>query len=141
MKALAGLIALLALCMPLTAMTQAVEARGITPNVKIEETVYGHLQELNGRYKLRATELTLAPGAKLGPHHHAGPGLRYVAAGELTFVEGGKATLYKTGEYFYESGGIVHTAENRTSAPLRVIFFEVLPVDWSGASVIVPKAQ
>src|SRR5438045_9714720 len=97
-----------------------VGSKGITPKVQLEETVYGHLEELNGRFKLRATEVTFAPGATLGPHHHAGPGLRHVAAGELTFIEGGKATVYKAGDYFYESGDIVHTAQNKTKKPARV---------------------
>jgi quercetin dioxygenase-like cupin family protein len=116
-----------------------VESQGITPTVKLEETVYGHLEELNGKFKLRATEVTFAPGARLGPHHHAGPGLRYVAAGELTFIQAGKATVYKAGDYFYESGDIVHTAQNKAKAPARVVFFEILPVQWSGLSVIAPK--
>jgi quercetin dioxygenase-like cupin family protein len=116
-----------------------VESHGISAKLKIEEKVYGHLEELNGKYKLRATEVSFAPGGKLGPHHHAGPGLRYVAAGEVTFVEGGKATVYKAGQYFYESGDIVHTGENRARKPLRIIFFEILPAGWSGGSVIAPK--
>lgn len=118
-----------------------VESQGVTSKVKLEETVYGHLEELNGKYKFRASELTIAPGGKLGPHHHAGPGMRYVAAGELTFVEGGKASVYKSGAFFYESGDIVHTAENRTKAPVRIVFFEILPTQWSGASVIAPKSH
>ena len=65
--------------------------------------------------------------------------MRYIATGELTFIEGGKATSYKAGDFFYESGDIVHTAENKTKAPLRIVFFEILPVTWSGVSVITPK--
>jgi hypothetical protein len=45
---------------------ESVEARGITSAVKLEEVIYGHVPELNGRFKLRATELTLAPDAYLG---------------------------------------------------------------------------
>lgn len=116
-----------------------VQSQGVSSKVKLEETVYGHLEELNGKYKFRATEVIIAPGGKLGPHHHAGPGMRYIATGELTFIEGGKATIYKTGDFFYESGDIVHTAENKTKAPLRIVFFEILPVTWSGVSVITPK--
>ena len=116
-----------------------VQSQGVTPKLKLEEPVYGHLEELNGKYKFRASEVTFAPGAKLGAHHHAGPGVRYVAAGEITFLEGGKATVYKTGDFFYESGDIVHTAENKTKAPVRIVFFEILPAQWSGVSVIAPK--
>jgi quercetin dioxygenase-like cupin family protein len=118
---------------------QKVESVGITPEVKLEETVSGHLTELNGKFKLRATELTLAPGAFLGPHHHAGPGIRLVLSGELTFTQAGKASVYRTGDYFYESGNVVHTAQNKSNAPVRVAVFEILPVGWSGPSLIPPK--
>jgi hypothetical protein len=43
------------------AAAEKVETRGITSEVKIEEVIFGHLTELNGRFKLRATELTFAP--------------------------------------------------------------------------------
>jgi quercetin dioxygenase-like cupin family protein len=119
---------------------EKVETVGITPLVKLEEIISGHLNELNGKFKLRVTELTFAPGASLGAHHHAGPGIRLVLSGELTFAQAGKAIVYKTGDYFYESGNVVHTAQNKAKAPLRVAFFEILPVQWSGPSLIPPKA-
>jgi len=75
------------------AAEDAVERRGITSEVKLEEVVFGHLPELNGKYKMRATEVTFAPGGYLGVHHHVGPGVRYVLSGELTFTEGGRATV------------------------------------------------
>jgi quercetin dioxygenase-like cupin family protein len=117
-----------------------VEARGITAKFRIEEVVSGHLAELNGKFKLRATEVTFAPDALLGVHHHAGPGLRYVLSGKVTFTEGGNATVYQAGDYFYESGSIAHTAQNKTKQPLRVLFFEILPADWTGPTVIPPKS-
>jgi quercetin dioxygenase-like cupin family protein len=119
---------------------QPVESAGITPVLKLEEVISGHLTELNGKFKLRVTELTLAPGAYLGAHHHAGPGIRLVMTGELTFTQAGKAIVYRTGDYFYESGNVVHTAQNKTNSPVRVAFFEILPVSWSGPSLIPPKA-
>src|SRR5262249_32659986 len=70
---------------------EAVERRGITSAVKLEEVVFSHITELNGKYKMRATEVTFAPGGYLGVHHHVGPGIRYVLSGELTFTEGGQA--------------------------------------------------
>ena len=78
----------------------SVEARGITASIKLEEIVYGHLHELNGKYKMRATEVTFAPGAFLGAHHHIGPGVRFVLSGELAFTEGGHTTNYRAGDYF-----------------------------------------
>jgi quercetin dioxygenase-like cupin family protein len=123
---------------PLAAQ-QGVEARGLAATVKLEEVLFGHLTELNGKYKLRATEVTFAPDGFLGAHHHAGPGIRYVISGEVTFTEGGQSTIYKAGEYFFESGNLPHTAQNKTSSPLRILFVEILPKDWAGPTVIEPR--
>ena len=122
------------------AAQQHVEARGITSTVKLEEIIFGHLVELNGKYKLRATEVTFAPDAYLGVHHHVGPGIRYVISGEVTFTEGGQSTIYKAGEYFFETGNLPHTAQNQTNLPLRILFVEILPKDWAGPTVIPPKS-
>ena len=64
------------------AAQETVEARGVTSEVKIEDVIFGHLTELNGKFKLRATELTFAPDGYIGVHHHIGPGIRYVISGE-----------------------------------------------------------
>ena len=56
------------------AAQESVEMRGIASAVKLEEVVFGHLTELNGKYKMRATEVTFAPGGYLGVYHHVGPG-------------------------------------------------------------------
>src|SRR5207253_752931 len=110
---------------------EIVEARGVTSEVKIEDVIFGHLTELNGKFKLRATELTFAPDGYIGVHHHIGPGIRYVISGELTFAEGGQETIYKAGEYFFETGNIAHTAQNKTNVPLRILVVEILPKDWA----------
>ena len=120
---------------------EGVERRGITSAVKLEEVIFGHLSELNGKYKMRATEVTFAPGGYLGVHHHVGPGIRYILSGELTFTEGGRATVYRAGEYFFETGNLAHTAENETNEPLRILFVEMLPKNWSAPTVILPSAQ
>src|ERR1043165_3417877 len=98
---------------------QSVEARGISSEIKLEEVVFGHLAEINGKFKLRATEVTFAPGAYLGVHHHVGPGIRYVLAGEVAFTEGGQTTIYKTGAHFFETANPAPTAQNNTTQPLR----------------------
>jgi quercetin dioxygenase-like cupin family protein len=60
-----------------------------------DEVIFGHLTELNGKFKLRATELTFAPDGYIGVHHHVGPGVRYVISGELTFpVASGVMSAY-----------------------------------------------
>jgi quercetin dioxygenase-like cupin family protein len=71
------------------AAQETVETRGITSVIKIDEVIFDHLTELNGKFRLRATELTFAPDGYVGVHHHVGPGIRYVISGELTFAEGG----------------------------------------------------
>ncbi|MDZ4341526.1 MAG: cupin domain-containing protein, partial [Candidatus Binatia bacterium] len=76
-----------------------------------------------------------------GEHHHVGPGIRFVASGELTFVQEGKTTTYKTGEYFYEAGNITNAAYNRSNSPVRIINFEILPTDWKGGSALPPKSK
>jgi quercetin dioxygenase-like cupin family protein len=123
------------------AAQESVEMRGITSAVKLEEVVFGHLTELNGKYKMRATEVTFAPGGYLGVHHHVGPGIRYVLSGEVTFTEGGRATVYKAGEYFFETGNLAHTAENKSNMPLRLLFVELLPKNWAAPTVIAPSAH
>jgi quercetin dioxygenase-like cupin family protein len=64
-----------------------------------------------------------------------------VISGELTFAEGGQETIYKAGDYYFETGNLAHTAENKTSQPLRVLVVEILPKDWTAPAVIVPKSQ
>jgi quercetin dioxygenase-like cupin family protein len=123
------------------AAQEKVDVRGITSVIKLEETIFGHLTELNGKYKLRATEVTFAPGGYLGVHHHVGPGIRHVLFGEVTFTEGGQATIYRAGDYFFETGNLAHTAENRSSQPLRILFLEILPKGWAAPTVIPPKAH
>src|SRR5262245_20644338 len=60
------------------AAQETVETRGITSVIKIDEVIFGHLTELNDKFKLRATEITFAPEGYVGVHHHIGPGIRYV---------------------------------------------------------------
>ena len=43
---------------------------------------------------------------------------------------GGQVTIYKAGEYFFETGNLAHTAQNKTNLPLRILFVEILPKDW-----------
>jgi quercetin dioxygenase-like cupin family protein len=81
----------------MSAQALAVEKNGQTSQVKLEAPVAGHLVELNGEYKLRASETIYEPGGYIGEHHHSGPGIRYVAEGELTYVQGPKTTIYKKG--------------------------------------------
>jgi quercetin dioxygenase-like cupin family protein len=120
---------------------QTVERKGLASTVKLEEAVFGYLTELNGKYKLRVTETTFEPGGYVGEHHHVGPGIRFVASGEFTLIEHGKTRIYKAGDYYYETGNVTNSAHNKTSSPVVLITFEILPVDWKGGSAVPPKSQ
>ena len=117
-----------------------VDSNGQHPTVKLEQMISGHLAELNGRYKLRVTEVTYDPGGYIGPHHHVGPGIRCVTSGELTYVQPDKTSIYRSGDCFYESGDVSHTANNATSVPVVLLNFEIVPAAHAkGTAVPVPK--
>jgi quercetin dioxygenase-like cupin family protein len=119
-----------------------VEARGVTGRVGLEAVISsGYLAELNGRYKLRVTEFRWEPGARVGEHHHAAPGIRYVASGEVTVFEGGTTAVYRAGDYYYEAGDVAHNAANLASSPALVLQFEVLPAEFKGGTLIPPRPR
>lgn len=53
---------------------------------QVRAPLAGFLTEINGKYKLRVTGLTLAPGGYVGEHNHFGPGIRGVTSGYMTYV-------------------------------------------------------
>jgi quercetin dioxygenase-like cupin family protein len=113
-----------------------VETKGLVAKIKFEAPLEGFLKEINGKYKLRITELTLAPGGYVGEHNHEGPGIRQVTSGYMTYVLPDKTVVYGPGDFFFESGDINHTVFNKTDAPMVHVLFEVLPVDLNGPSLI-----
>ena len=113
-----------------------VAKQGQTSMLKLQHVVAGHLAELNGKYELRVTEVRYTPEGFIGAHHHAGPGIRCVTAGDLTYVQPDKTTVYHTGDCFFESGDVSHTAENKGQEPVVLLNFEVLPLGWTGASAV-----
>jgi quercetin dioxygenase-like cupin family protein len=141
-RALAAL-PLMALAAPTTqARAQAggspvkVDTKGLVAKIKFEAPLAGFLREINGKYKLRVTELTLAPGGHVGEHNHVGPGIRQVTSGYMTYVLPDKTIVYGPGEFFFESGDINHTVFNKTNEPMVHVLFEILPSDLSGPSLI-----
>ena len=113
-----------------------VDTKGLVAKIKFEAPLEGFLKELNGKYKLRVTELTLAPGGHVGEHNHEGPGIRQVTSGSMTYVLPDKTVVYGPGEFFFESGDINHTVFNKTDAPMVHVLFEILPVNLNGPSLI-----
>ena len=113
-----------------------VDTKGLVAKIKFEAPIGGFLKEINGKYKLRVTELTLAPGGHVGEHNHEGPGIRQVTSGYMTYVLPDKTVVYGPGDFFFESGDINHTVFNKTDAPMVHVLFEILPVNLNGPSLI-----
>lgn len=113
-----------------------VDSKGQHPKVKLEEIIAGNLTELNGRYKLRVTEITYDVGGYIGPHHHVGPGIRCITSGELTYIQPDKTNIYSSGDCFYETGDISHTINNPTDKPIVVLNFEIVPLSHKGGTAI-----
>jgi quercetin dioxygenase-like cupin family protein len=136
-----GALSVLALAAPpREALAQPrVDTKGLTAKIKFESVLDGYLTELNGKYKLRVTELVLEPGGYVGEHHHAGPGIRQVTSGTMTYVLPDKTVIYGPGDFFFESGNVNHTAQNKTDAPMVHVLFEILPADHKGPSIMPVK--
>ena len=116
-----------------------VDTRGLVAKIKFEHPLQGYLTEINGKYKLRVTELTLEPGGHVGEHNHVGPGIRLMTLGEMTYVLPKQTLIYKAGDFFFESGDINHTVYNKTDKPNQHLLFEILPVDLKGPSLMPVK--
>src|SRR5438309_11623374 len=130
-----AVLPLMAMAMPASASAQAVgspvkvDTKGLVAKIKFEAPLAGFLSDINGKYKLRVTELTLAPGGHVGEHNHVGPGIRQVTSGYMTYVLPDKTVVYGPGEFFFESGDINHTVFNKTDQPNVTLLFVILPVD------------
>lgn len=118
-----------------------VDTKGLVAKIKFESVLSGYLTEINGKYKLRVTELTLEPGGHVGEHNHVGPGIRLVTSGHMTYVLPEKTIVYGPGEFFFESGDVNHTVYNKTDAPMVHLLFEILPTDLKGPSLMPVKAK
>jgi len=117
-----------------------IERNGLYADLKIEQVITGNLTELNGKHRLRVADVTYEPGGFVGNHHHAGPGLRCVYEGTLTYVQQGATNHYGPGDCFYESGNVDHHAQNEGTGPVRLFKFQILPKDWTGSLAITVTA-
>jgi quercetin dioxygenase-like cupin family protein len=122
-----ALLSILGLSLASAEQSAEVEIKGFHPIVKAVLTELGHLAELNGKYQLRATEITIDPDGGMGAHHHLGPGIRCISAGELTYTILGKTTIYRRGDCFTETGDVTHDAHNATKDAVILLNFEILP--------------
>ena len=138
---LSGLVAMFCFTNSFAQEAGKVERKGTAAKVKQEEVVSGYLTDLNGKYKLRVSENTFQPGGYVGDHHHVGPGIRVVTAGEFTLVQAGKTTIKKVGDTFYEGGDVLIAVHNKGNVPAVILNFEILPVDWKGSSNVPVKSK
>ena len=138
---LSGLVAMFCITNSVAQEAGKVERKGMAGKVKHEDVVSGYLTDLNGKYKLRVSENTFEPGGYVGDHHHAGPGIRVVTAGEVTLVQDGKSTIKKAGDTFYEAGDASIAVYNKGTVPAVILNFEILPVDWKESSNIPVKSK
>jgi quercetin dioxygenase-like cupin family protein len=118
-----------------------VDKKNSESKIKLEQLISGHLQELNGKYKMRVTETTYLPEGYIGNHQHSGPGIRYILSGELVYVQSDTAKIYKAGDCFFEPGDITHHAYNKTKEPVVILNVDILPADWEGATAIPPVSE
>jgi quercetin dioxygenase-like cupin family protein len=138
---LSGLVAMFCFTNSIAQEAGKVERKGTASKVRHEEVVSGYLADINGKYKLRVSENTFEPGGFIGDHHHVGPGIRVVTAGEFTLVQAGKTTIKKAGDTFYEAGDVSIALHNKGKVPAVILNFEILPVDWKGSSNVPVKSK
>lgn len=119
-----------------------VDLKGFHAKVKAELTDLGHLAELDGKYRIRVTEVTMDPGGYMHAHHHLGPGIRCMQSGEMKYEIGGGTTIYKAGDCFTETGAMTHESSNIGTTPVVLLNFELLPAampEGKGSVIPVPE--
>lgn len=137
-----GLLLCCAAALPLVHAAEPlkVHTKGVSARILYEAPISGgHLPELNGKYKLRVTEITIAPGGQVGDHNHLGPGIRQMTVGEMEYIMPDKTVMYRAGDFFFETGDISHRVNNKSGESCTHLLFEVLPADLAGASLIPPR--
>ena len=86
-----------------------------------------------GPQTFRMTMLEMQPGAKIPPHTHAGPGIRYVLEGAITIAwKNRPPQTFKAGSTYYEGSGSNHppgemSALNAAKDVTRVLIVELVP--------------
>lgn len=135
----------LALATPLVAQEARDEAvrvdtEGVSARILFEAVIDGgHIPELVGKYKLRVTEISIAPGGHVGDHNHLGPGIRQMTAGRMEYLMPDRTVTYREGDFFFETGDVSHRVEDESGAVSKHLLFEILPVEVDGASLILPR--
>jgi quercetin dioxygenase-like cupin family protein len=114
-----------------------VETKGVTAGILDEAPIVGgHLPELAGKYKLRITEITIAPGGHVGEHNHRSPGIRKMTEGRMNYITPDKSVVYSSSDYFFEAGDVSHRAVSDSGTACKHLLFEILPEEVEGPSLI-----
>lgn len=114
-----------------------VDTKGVTAEILHEAPISGgHVAELKGKYKLRVTEIAIAPGGYVGDHNHLGPGIRQMTEGDMEYIMPDRTVTYRMGDYFFETGDVSHRVESPSLS--KHLLFEILPIDVHGPSLIPP---
>jgi quercetin dioxygenase-like cupin family protein len=117
-----------------------VDTQGVAAKILFEAAINGGLiPELKNKYKMRITQITIAPGGHVGHHNHLGPGIRQMTAGEMEYILPDKTVIYHVGDFFFETGDISHRVNNKTNESNTHLLFEILPMDLKGPSLILPR--
>jgi quercetin dioxygenase-like cupin family protein len=133
---------LVALFAATAARADGVDLKGFHGKPLAELTDLGHLAELDGKYKIRVTRVTMDEGGYMHAHHHVGPGIRCMVSGEMAYAIGGKTTVYKAGDCFTETGAQTHESSNIGKEPVVLLNFELLPAalaEDKGSLIPVPQ--
>jgi quercetin dioxygenase-like cupin family protein len=99
------------------------------------------MEKLDGKESSATVlEVTLEPGQKATPHHHAGPVFGYVLEGEYEHaLNDDPVTTYKSGDTFYEPSGCVHRVTRNPSAKAKTRLLAVILHSRDAEKVTVPE--
>jgi hypothetical protein len=107
------------------------KSSGVDPARTNASTPFAHPCE--GRPTFRMTMLEVQPGAKIPPHTHAGPGIRYMLDGAITIAWKDRGRQrFKAGSTYYEGAGSNYSpsemsAFNAAKGVTRVLIVELVP--------------
>jgi quercetin dioxygenase-like cupin family protein len=135
MRKILALVALLGVALPINTAS-ALDSTGtpvvVLPLATKSETASGQPITLPQKnVEVLVSSYQIAPGAVLPVHKHPFPRYAYVEAGTLqvTNVESGKSTTYKTGDFIVEMIGQWHQATNIGTDPVKLLVIDQVEGD------------
>jgi quercetin dioxygenase-like cupin family protein len=76
----------------------------------------------NGRFSVMEVLLPFDQGPP--PHEHPWDEAYYVTEGQVLFIIGEDAQLFRAGDFIYAPGGTVHSFRGQSEPPARVLVFD-----------------